>query len=308
MKVNLNEMINLLETEELAFDFYFSKKLKKGREYESFSPNIGNEIYSKLLKLILIKLKTCLNQKQVSYSPIGCKKGEIEICENSYIKNYQNVLESFDKADNETKKINVEDILFYCFSIKNRKGQGKDFEIKFLRRVTKFKKIYTKGVFAYFEGKKLNEIDEKLLGFDSEIDLIVFNNYIIVLSHIALERIFNLQEQFTETADNFLTDMSSGLFVENFDDFKEECLKNLNFIRTLTRMSDQKIDIKTLYEKKDEIKQTIKDRNLNIKYKETPKFSLIYEEKKQIQEIFRILRDCYTVSTINKEKRIDDLV
>ena len=74
--------------------------------------------------------------------------------------------------------------------------------------------------------------------------------------------------------------MGSGLFVENFDDFKEECLKNLNFIRTLTRMSDQKIDIKTLYEKKDEIKQTIKDRNLNIKYKETPKFSLIYEEKK----------------------------
>ena len=62
MKVNLNEMINLLETEELAFDFYFSKKLKKGREYESFSPNIGNEIYSKLLKLILIKLSKCFRK------------------------------------------------------------------------------------------------------------------------------------------------------------------------------------------------------------------------------------------------------
>ncbi|SPY36267.1 Uncharacterised protein [Peptoniphilus harei] len=46
--------------------------------------------------------------------------------------------------------------------------------------------------------------------------------------------------------------------------------------------------------------------NLDINYNEKPRFTIVYEEKSQIMDILRILRDSYYLSIINKQKGVDD--
>ena len=46
--------------------------------------------------------------------------------------------------------------------------------------------------------------------------------------------------------------------------------------------------------------------NLDINYSKEPFFSIIYEEKNQIMDILRILRDSYYRSLINEQIGVDD--
>ena len=74
--------------------------------------------------------------------------------------------------------------------------------------------------------------------------------------------------------------------------------------KKLTKMSGENIDLNNLYKKSSFIVKTIDVFEINIKYNENP-FYLIYENKRQIKDILRILRDSYYVSTINLNPGID---
>lgn len=253
-------------------------------------------------------MKTFLSTEQIPYNPTGYRDGTIEFCETDYIENYGNVLESFQNPDNVETEIDPDDFIFYCLTIKNRVGIGKDFEIKFFRRVTKFKKLNSKGLVAYFSGNKLNRIEDKLIGLDSNVDLIVYNNEILILSHISLERIFSLQDKFKDNAETFLNNISNKPLIKNFEIFKHDCLDDGRFTRLLTKMSDENIDMSLLIERFDYIEKTIDmfELQIEVEHGESPK--IIYSDKAQIYNILRILRDCYYVSIIKEEKGVDNRI
>lgn len=172
--------------------------------------------------------------------------------------------------------------------------------------MTKFKKLHSKGIIAKFNGNTLNKIESKLIGIDGEIDFIVVNEKIFILSHYSLERIFNLDEQFRDTASEFLNQDGLSQGITNFESFYEDCLNDGRYRKTLTKMTNENIDVAKTYENHENIIMTIDMFNLDVNYSKEPFFSIIYEEKNQIMDILRILRDSYYRSLINEQIGVDD--
>ena len=157
-----------------------------------------------------------------------------------------------------------------------------------------------------FNGNTLNRIENKLIGIDGEVDLIIIGNKIIILSHFSLERIFSLKEQFKNKASEFLRQEGLRDGITNFDCFCDDCLNDGRYRKILARMNDENINVSSLYENHENIKKTINMFDLKIRYIDDTQFSVVYENKSQIMDILRILRDSYYRSMINEEIGVDD--
>ncbi|MCF2673372.1 Kiwa anti-phage protein KwaB-like domain-containing protein [Fusobacterium varium] len=299
--MNIGEIIRTLNSEGLSYDLYFSRKLRTG--YASFSPNVDKQIYDDLFHLIMENLNNCLEKEQVPYNPTGHRDGTLEVCSCEYIENYQDILSSFEMADTVETEIDPDNFSFYCITIRTTEGEN----IKLYRRVTKFKKLNTKGLVARFSGRVLNKVESKLIGLDGDIDIVVYKNEILIISHYSLERIFSLKDKFLSTAQNFLEEIETDQIIENFSSFKDDCLNDGRFIKTLTKMSDENIDMQVLINKFDNVKKTIDMFDLQIEIEETSS-KIIYTDKNQINDILRIIRDCYYISLINEEKGVDNKI
>lgn len=302
--MDLNKLKTKLNEDDLTFELFFTRKLRNGN-YVSFSPNIDVQIYDDLLTLIIEYLEKFEDKELVEYNPTGYKDGTIETCEVSYVNDYVKVLDSFNDSDKVETEIDPDNYNFYTLSI--TKDNDSQFpEIKIFRRVTKFKKLHSKGIIARFNGNTLNKIESKLIGIDGEVDFIVINDRIFILSHYSLERIFNLDEQFRDTASEFLSQEGLSEGITNFESFYDDCLNDGRYRKTLTKMTNENIDIVKTYENHENIIMTIDMFNLEINYREESVFSIVYEEKNQIMDILRILRDSYYRSLINEQIGVDD--
>lgn len=301
--MEIKDIINNLQDDDVNFDLFFTQKLGNGN-YVTFSPNIDVQIFDDLLNLIIAYLGKFKENEVIEYDPTGYKDGTIETCKISYLNDYEKVIESFEKSDNVETEIDPDNYNFYTFKITKKDETFP--EIKLFRRVTKFKKLHSKGIIARFNGNTLNKIESKLIGIDGEVDLLVIADKILILSHYSLERIFNLDEQFRDTASDFLNQEGLSDGITNFESFYEDCLNDGRYRKTLTKMTNENINVAKTYKNQENIVKTIDMFNLDINYSENPKFSIIYEDKNQIMDILRILRDSYYRSLINEQIGIDD--
>lgn len=301
--MDISTLINKIQENDLTLDLFFTSKLKNGN-YASFSPNIDTKIYDELLRLICDYLNNFTDKSIVDYDPTGYKDETIENVNISYISDYSKVLSSFENADHVETEIDPDNYSFYTLSI--TKNDEEFPNIKIFRRVTKFKKLHSKGIIAKFKGNTLNKIDSKLIGIDGEVDFVIINEKILILSHYSLERIFNLDAQFRDTAADFLNQKGLSGGITNFENFYEDCLNDGRYRKTLTKMTKENINVFKTYENYENIKKTIDMFNLDINYNEEPSFSILYENKSQIMDILRILRDSYYRSIINEQIGVDN--
>lgn len=301
--MDINSLKTKLQENDLEFKLFFTRKLRNGN-YVSFSPNIDAQIYDDLISLIIVYIDKFAEKLSVDYNPTGYRDETIESCKTSYINDYCRVLESFNNSDHVETEIDPDNYSFYTFEITKNDDQFPN--IKIFRRVTKFKKLHSRGIIARFNGNTLNKIESKLIGIDGEVDFIVVNDDILILSHYSLERIFNLDDQFRDTASDFLNQEGLSDGITNFESFYEDCLNDGRYRKTLTKMTSENININKTYENYENIKKTIDMFNLEINYNEEPSFSIVYEDKTQIMDILRILRDSYYRSIINEQIGVDD--
>ena len=303
LAMDINTLKNKLQEDGLKFNIYFTKKLRNGN-YISFSPNIDLQICDELLNLMLLYIEKFNNKSIINYNPTGYRDETIEQCSTSYINDYSKIIESFSKSDHVETEIDPDDYSFYTFEITKDDKQFPN--IKVFRRVTKFKKLHSKGIIARFNGNTLNKIESKLIGIDGEVDFIVIESDILILSHYSLERIFNLDEQFRSTASDFLNQDGLSDGITNFESFYDDCLDDGRYRKTLAKMASENIDVNAIYENCENIKKTIDMFSLDINYNEEPTFTILYEDKRQIMDILRILRDSYYRSIINEKIGVDD--
>ncbi len=267
--MDINTLKNKIQEKDLEFNLYLTGKLKNGN-YVSFSPNIDTQILDDLLSLIMDYIDKFEDKSIVDYNPTGYRDGTVEKCNTSYINDYVKIIESFSNSDHVETEIDPDDYNFYTFEI--TKGDNQFPNIKIFRRVTKFKKLHSKGFIARFNGNTLNKIESKLIGIDGEVDFIVVDNDIFILSHYSLERIFNLDDQFRDTASKFLNQDGLSDGITNFESFYEDCLNDGRYRKTLTKMTSENINVSKTYENHENIKKTIDMFNLEINYNEEPSF------------------------------------
>lgn len=297
--MEINDIIDYLLNDNYQMNLYFSRKLRDSK-YLSFAPNINKNIYDELLVLVVDYLSKFREHEIIKYDPTGYTDGTIEKYNVSCIQNYENVITSFKTADTVESAIDPDGFNFYTFELLSKRNSEIN-NVQIFRRVTKFKKLHSKGIIAFFNGKQLNKIESKIIGIDGEVDFVIVNDEIYIISHYSLERIFNLQEQFKDTASQFLKQEGLNEGIENFEVFYEDCINDGRIRKTVTKMSTENIDINKTYDNYQNIIKTIDMFGLEIEYYETPRFKLIYDSKDQITDILRILRDAYYRSLINEQ-------
>lgn len=141
--MNIQQIVTTLQTENISENcrLYFTRK-KNNNSYVSYSPVIEEDVVQKLVNLIIQYLSTKKDLTVSVFSPVGCYDETIESCNISDIQNFKEVTESLSEDKVERDGIDTDSINklnFYCFSV-NYIFNGKEKNIKFFRRITKFKK------------------------------------------------------------------------------------------------------------------------------------------------------------------------
>lgn len=302
--MDLNLVRDIINGNETTIDLYFTEKTTDG--YCSQVADIANDrnginVLDFIKGLVLTTVNDLINQNNeiVDYNPTGIDDGTLEITDYDYVNNREEVLESFELADGEQLEENADNLNFYTLVFQN----GTDV-VRIMRRVSKFKRLYSKGLIVGFRGNQINRIDSKMIGMDGTIDLIDFNNQILILNHVALERIFNLQEKFENTARNTLNKLRNNANIANFDAFEEDCLGDKRIQRILTKMSSEDIDWEHCLEQFENVVDIINTFELNIDYHRVPVDQIVYEDKSQMMDFVRLVRDAYYRTMINNRTGI----
>lgn len=297
--MDFTRVLELLGNDRATKTLYFTRKTKDG--YITYSPEADQDILTELMSHINNYLKSYELYEQIDYNPTGYRDGTIEVCEVNYVGNFDEIINSFDDGNVENIEEEVDNFSFYCIDFNDEENN-----IKLFRRVTKFKRLYSKGIIAAFQGNRLNKIQDKMLGLDGSIDLIVFNDEIAIINHISLERIFKLEEQFLVKANEAIDCIRRANKMVNFDEFEEDCLNDLKIRKILAKMLKEGNDLSTCFDNFENIIDTINLFELEIEVQNSPEQAIIYEDKRQLMDVLRLVRDSYYRSTVRELPGIDD--
>lgn len=289
---------------------YFTQKNRHG--YSSYSPVVDTNLMVEIIAIVRNDLSRYLEVSEVDYNPIGCKDDTFETCSTSYIGKFSEITDSFneDIVCRELTGDNVDaDYNFYCIKIK-AEIETESHTIYVFRRLTRFKRFET-GFLGYIAGNHFVKMKESLIGIDSHVDLLVYNNTILILQHIALERIFDIFDEFIRKAKITLSTIEKTNAIKNFAAFQEDCLNDKRVTRILTKMSSTEASISEVFSDFDKIEKVISIFDLNIKIDEiedkgVKTKQLDYDGKENILDVVRIIGDSYYQSLIRNRNVVED--
>ncbi len=306
--MNIQRIIDILRMENTTVRLYFTRK--RGINYISYSPTIGEDVQSDIKSHIVSYIEGFLNTDQVGFSPLGYREDTVEICNIEYISNYTDVIDSY--LEGNLNREMPEDIInklnFYCLTIEFNED-GVDKEIKFLRRVTKFKKLSTKGMMGWIANNRFNKLDASLIGVDGLVDIVVDGNEVLILNHIALERIFSISDQYSQKAQQTINSIRGLNRIDNFDQFEEDALNDRRITRILTKLLSEEDRLQRCFENFSNVIDIVEIFELNINIENVDgDEKIVYENKDQLMDIIRLVRDSYYKSIMNDRKGIDDSI
>ncbi|WP_270324371.1 Kiwa anti-phage protein KwaB-like domain-containing protein, partial [Weissella confusa] len=148
--------------------------------------------------------------------------------------------------------------------------------------------------------------DSKMIGIDGAVDLIDYNDEILVINHISIERIFNMDNKFSETATTMLQQLSNNNKIGNFNTFEEDCLNDKRIQKTLTKMASEEIDWEHCLDRFENVVNIIDTFDLDIDYQRAPQEQVNYENKGQLMDFVRLIRDAYYKTMINEQIGVDN--
>lgn len=290
---------------------YFTRKDRKKKEinFISYSPGLESNIQNSMLDIIKEYLQKFVSIEQIEFNPMGKEKGKIENYSISKIKKYHDLMMSFDEnIVNRTLQPDVVKTFdFYCLEIENESGNELE-NIKFFKRVSKYKKFSSKKAFLDFiKNNRLNKIEENIIGADGQVDLITYKGEMLVLNYSALEYVFDLHEEYKNTAEKIIGVLIQNSQIENIEQFKQDCLNNKINCRKLVKLDLKEDILKNCLNNKEKISHIIESFNLGLSLSEKDgKPKLVYSDKKQVRDIIRIFNDSFYKSIIMERTGIDD--
>ncbi|MDF4200435.1 Kiwa anti-phage protein KwaB-like domain-containing protein [Bacillus subtilis] len=304
--MNVRELHTILSRaadEDIDIRLYFTEKKSNG--YFSYSPVIHNDLQNALKILVVEALSKVQDMEQREFSPIGVLDGTIETASIGEINSYQEIIDSFDEGIVHRGRINgdiIQKLKFCCLKI-NIVGYG---ELLTFRRLSKFNRLAKgKSIIGRLTSDTFEKLDPNLLGIDENLDLLVFDDEVLILNHIALERIFSIDDQYTEKATEALEIVREANKIENFDQFREDCLTDKRVKRALTKILNESDALEDCFRNFENVIQVVYTFELDIEFTEG-NTALIYEDKSQLMDITRLIRDSFYRTLINNREGIDE--
>ncbi|MGG3893595.1 Kiwa anti-phage protein KwaB-like domain-containing protein [Geobacillus stearothermophilus] len=290
----------LMEDNTLDIRLYFTRKKQNGT-YISYSPSISKDLQEELKEIVTSALDNISTLEQREFNPIGMLDGYIETYNPKHVSGFDDIVRSMHEeivyrgsiSSDEINKLN-----FYCIKYHLDQEWG---DVLFFRRVTKFKKL-RKGIVGRFVSNDFEKIDNDLLGIDPNIDIVVFNGEMLIINHVAFERIFRIHDQYLEKAQETLNKIKEAKKISNFEQFEEDCLSDARITRALTKLLSEEERIDKFILNFENVRTVIEIFELDVRVENGV---LIYEDKSQLMDIVRLIRDSYYESLIANRKGID---
>lgn len=286
-----------------VIDLYFISKCDECK-YSAYSPSISKDIQKKIQQIAvnkILKLIELVDKKgytQDEYNAAGQLDGVIEICDKKFIKNLDKLTSSLEEKNQLEKMMEVDNIHTYCFEFKH-----KDNRVLVFRRFTKMRKL-REGFLGIFTDGTFGKIEGEILGVDNDIDLVLYEDKILILNHIALERIFSLEDQFKSEARATIDMIESKGIILNFEKFEKDVLNNIPAVKRLTKIGSKTLPL--FFENFDKVVQVSKAFGLGITFNDDES-KINYEDKSQIAEITLLMNDAYYKTLIGNQKGMDKL-
>lgn len=300
----LLEKLSGLDENNLDIRLYFTRKKNRGN-YDSYSPSISEDLQKELKNLMIKALENVREVDQREFSPIGTIEGYVETFMTQNVDSFDDIYRSMNEDYVIRKEITNKEIsklTFYCLKI----GLGNEGDVLFFRRVTKFNNLQKKGgILGSFSAGDFEKLHGSLLGIDPSLDLVIFGEEILILNHISFERIFSIGEQYQEKANQTLELVERAKRINNFEQFKEDCLNDGRITRALTKILNEENRIHQVFENFANVIQVIDIFELNIELEEG-NTKILYEDKTQLMDITRLIRDSFYRSIINNREGVDE--
>lgn len=289
--------------EDIDIRLYFTEKKSNG--YFSYSPVIHDNLQESIKELLVEALRKVQGMEQRRFSPVGFLDGTIEFTPTEEIASYQQIINSFDEDIVHRGNINseiIQKLKFCCLKI-NIVNYG---ELLTFRRLSKFNRLAKgKSIIGRLTANAFEKLGPNLLGIDENLDLLVFEGEVLILNHIALERIFSIDDQYSEKATEALEIVRQANKIENFDQFREDCLTDKRVKRALTKILNDSDRLEDCFRNFENVIDVVDTFQLDIEFTEGNN-ALIYEDKSQLMDITRLIRDSFYRTLINNREGIDE--
>lgn len=277
-----------------AMSMYFVQRTS-GNRFVSFKPQIANDLQKKILEMILPPAMRSLEHTLVQYNPIGVADEENELLMPAQLDVLSKFLESISDENiyREMSKLKIPRISFYCTQISY---DGKT--VYLFRQFSKMNKLRNSFVGRFFDDE-LREMDSEFLGIDELSDIVFAPEYefLIILNHISLERIFNYRDEFLKITNAAIGDIVDQGIMQNVEQFSEDCRRDVRIMKRFTDMMS-KDRLPLFFDHYDKVPEIVAALNLDLEFDAEGK--IIYREKSQLFHIINLMSDAYFKSLLTE--------
>lgn len=289
---NLKNFISGLEREKPnnCVNIFFSRRTTT--KYISYSPSVSTEVQQAILDTILPSLKAQLSYNAVvNYNPIGVADNEIETMPIDSVALMNEYMTSIDNENifKKMEALKIDKIGFYCVRISYN-----GIDVLLFRQFQKLKKL-RKGLITQILNNELNVIESDFLGIDETVDIVYFQNELLLLNHIALERIFEYKDEYLKKTNEAINEIKEKNVIENIEQFSDDCSRDVRITKRFTHIMT-KGRLPLFFENYEKVAEIVKRLELDIDFDHAGK--LIYREKSQLFHIINLLSDSYFESLL----------
>lgn len=268
------DLENVNTEENNSVILYFVEKRRNG--VTPFAPELSRQIKENIKTMYENTLRNNLfNLEQVAFNPAGMIEDTIEVSNLELGHAIAFINEIFnDPARQDMKEMDLQSVKFYIieFNYTDEDGENRSFQI--YNKFYKYNKLES-GFKGFFTGNRFQAFDETIIGVDNKIDLLVYNNELLILNRASLQNIFNMRDFFIEQATMILERIRENDRINNFDQFRTECLEDRNLTKRFTKLLEDEGAIYGFFANYGNLPNVIEeldleielDDNLNINYR-----------------------------------------
>ncbi len=287
-------------TSEVSLFLIEKIKPQDALDYFSFKPSLSRSLQIDIIKVIQPTIDKLVGKEQVEFNENGRPNGVVEYCEPSYIGiTYDNLFKSLQKPGESLNEDTPKDL--YCIKIEIEAGKF----AYFLNRIPQLKK-FTKGLWGTLADSTFRKVSDSFIGIEPGFDLLIFEDEVLVINNVAMQRIFDLKTKYVQNTNSVLTVFEETNKLEGFEQFKNDSIEDGNIVKRVSRLMTRPERMTRFVDNFDKVEEIIMEFDLNIELNEE-KTKIKYTDKKQLNDIVKLLNDAYYKTVLTGERGSDDL-
>ena len=269
-------------------------------DYFASQPSLSRTLQKDMIQIIQPTIDKLMGKEQREYNENGRPNGVVEYCESSYIGiTYDNLIKSLQKPGESLNEDTQKD--FYCIKIELDNGKF----VYFLNRIPPFKK-FSKGLWGTIADATFRKVSDSILGIEPGFDLLIYEDEVLVVNNVAMQRIFDLKTKYVQNTNSVLTAFEETNKLEGFDQFKMDSIEDGHIVKRVSRLMTKPERMTRFVENFDKVEEIIIEFDLNIVLNEE-KTKIKYTDKKQLNDIVKLLNDAYYKTVLTGERGTDEL-